>query len=231
MRQEPASAQAPQSEPPAQACGVFSPPPCHTPPPNQKNPNYFRCASPPSPTTDNELGGRRTSAAPAPNAERRLRDMLTTRIKNRAYSFATWLVSILLLLVISFSFLRHAVCWNSSKTLGFASGTFWLYIMPSRELGPRAESFQWNITPIKNRQPVLNQMIQLFSWPYRNKASCLMVPLGSPVVILLVVSSWRFWRRMSPSVGCQKCGYNLQGNTSGTCPECGIKIEPSRIKA
>ena len=24
---------------------------------------------------------------------------------------------------------------------------------------------------------------------------------------------------------CRKCGYDLTGNTSGTCPECGTKIE------
>ncbi len=24
---------------------------------------------------------------------------------------------------------------------------------------------------------------------------------------------------------CQQCGYNLTGNTSGTCPECGTKVE------
>ncbi len=27
---------------------------------------------------------------------------------------------------------------------------------------------------------------------------------------------------------CLKCGYNLTGNTSGVCPECGTKIEPAQ---
>lgn len=32
-------------------------------------------------------------------------------------------------------------------------------------------------------------------------------------------------RRRKPPLGhCQKCGYDLTGNESGTCPECGTKI-------
>jgi len=40
-------------------------------------------------------------------------------------------------------------------------------------------------------------------------------------------SAFRWWRdrhRRIPSGHCQKCGYNLTGNTSGVCPECGEKI-------
>ncbi len=38
------------------------------------------------------------------------------------------------------------------------------------------------------------------------------------------------WRRGEdtgdyPPGHCQKCGYNLTGNVSGVCPECGTKIE------
>jgi len=34
---------------------------------------------------------------------------------------------------------------------------------------------------------------------------------------------WRDWRDRSPQDGyCQSCGYNLTGNTSGVCPECGV---------
>ncbi|MHC4698177.1 MAG: hypothetical protein ACYTFA_15695 [Planctomycetota bacterium] len=31
--------------------------------------------------------------------------------------------------------------------------------------------------------------------------------------------------RKPPSGYCQKCGYNLTGNVSGVCPECGTKVE------
>jgi hypothetical protein len=34
----------------------------------------------------------------------------------------------------------------------------------------------------------------------------------------------RNWKR-APVVHCHACGYNLTGNTSGTCPECGSEQE------
>lgn len=37
------------------------------------------------------------------------------------------------------------------------------------------------------------------------------------------VDSWRQRRRMLHR--CEYCGYNLSGNLSGVCPECGTRIE------
>jgi hypothetical protein len=36
----------------------------------------------------------------------------------------------------------------------------------------------------------------------------------------------RRWRRRRKGL-CVKCGYNLTGNVSGVCPECGIEVESS----
>lgn len=44
---------------------------------------------------------------------------------------------------------------------------------------------------------------------------------------LLAVTSGFLWyrdRRRIPRGHCQACGYNLTGNTSGVCPECGQRI-------
>lgn len=35
-----------------------------------------------------------------------------------------------------------------------------------------------------------------------------------------------WYRKPSPRPGHCSCGYNLTGNLSGTCPECGEKIQP-----
>jgi hypothetical protein len=52
------------------------------------------------------------------------------------------------------------------------------------------------------------------------------IPLGLPLVVVLPLTSTLFWRRLPyPSDHCQSCGYNLQGNTSGTCPECGKAVK------
>ncbi len=48
------------------------------------------------------------------------------------------------------------------------------------------------------------------------------VPLWIPVVVLGLAALvfWRYDRAPAPG-HCQKCGYDLTGNVSGTCPECG----------
>jgi hypothetical protein len=36
--------------------------------------------------------------------------------------------------------------------------------------------------------------------------------------------------RRVPSPNCPKCGYNLTGNESGVCPECGLALRPQKPK-
>ena len=48
-----------------------------------------------------------------------------------------------------------------------------------------------------------------------------------PALLLLVIPIKRLLRR--PKGGCHACGYNLTGNTSGVCPECGTPApQPKR---
>jgi hypothetical protein len=53
------------------------------------------------------------------------------------------------------------------------------------------------------------------------------LPLWSPFFLAAIATGLIFWcdRRRLPSHCCQGCGYNLTGNTSGVCPECGQKAE------
>ena len=55
--------------------------------------------------------------------------------------------------------------------------------------------------------------------------SIFVVPLWIPFVLLLFASMW-FHRQACclPAGYCQKCSYDLTGNTSGVCPECGPKL-------
>lgn len=48
------------------------------------------------------------------------------------------------------------------------------------------------------------------------------LPLWLPLVLSAIptVILWRLNRRRGPGC-CQKCGYDLRGNISGICPECG----------
>jgi hypothetical protein len=44
------------------------------------------------------------------------------------------------------------------------------------------------------------------------------------LVLLLVMPIWRLLHRRPPAGHCQECGYNLKGNVSGVCPECGEAV-------
>jgi hypothetical protein len=50
---------------------------------------------------------------------------------------------------------------------------------------------------------------------------CILWPLVfcSPLAVLLI-----FPRRTAPTGHCRTCGYDLQGNESGRCPECGTLV-------
>jgi hypothetical protein len=57
------------------------------------------------------------------------------------------------------------------------------------------------------------------------------IPMWMPLAILLVppflsVRRWRREQRAKMEGRCHTCGYNLTGNVSGTCPECGTAVPP-----
>ncbi len=47
------------------------------------------------------------------------------------------------------------------------------------------------------------------------------------LILLLIMPVWRITHRKPPAGYCQNCNYDLTGNKSGTCPECGEKIQPT----
>ena len=63
-------------------------------------------------------------------------------------------------------------------------------------------------------------------------------PVTSPWFLILALAligyialSWAYPRHQRLGPGhCTKCGYNLTGNVSGRCPECGAAIEPESRK-
>ena len=58
--------------------------------------------------------------------------------------------------------------------------------------------------------------------------SFIFLPLWLPLLVALTpifIVSVRNRRRI-PAGHCQKCRYDLTGNTSGVCPECGLRVTP-----
>jgi hypothetical protein len=59
------------------------------------------------------------------------------------------------------------------------------------------------------------------------------VPFWKPTLLFGAAPAlwlWSAWRRRSPyKIGfCRRCGYNLTGNLSGVCPECGTPIADAK---
>ena len=53
----------------------------------------------------------------------------------------------------------------------------------------------------------------------------IVVPLWMPFLILAAPTGLLWWLDRPPPRGhCQQCGYDLTGNVSGRCPECGTEI-------
>jgi hypothetical protein len=51
---------------------------------------------------------------------------------------------------------------------------------------------------------------------------------GVPFLGVALPTAYLFWRdRRYPRGHCQTCGYDLTGNTSGVCPECGELVTAS----
>lgn len=59
-----------------------------------------------------------------------------------------------------------------------------------------------------------------------SRAQSYSLELWKPLVVLAVLTAtvWLANRFRYPLSHCQRCGYNLKGNSSGACPECGTPI-------
>jgi hypothetical protein len=63
----------------------------------------------------------------------------------------------------------------------------------------------------------------------RVRVTWIILPLWIPVVALVIPTTFLWWRCLRVLPGhCQNCGYDLTGNVSGVCPECGTAVPDAR---
>ncbi len=81
--------------------------------------------------------------------------------------------------------------------------------------------------------PAPNDARSGFGWPWYSSDKTGEIPLRGgglplwmPLAFVAIPTAVLFWhdRRRIPPGHCEKCGYDLTGNVSGRCPECGVAV-------
>lgn len=96
------------------------------------------------------------------------------------------------------------------------------------------QSGAWKTQP-RVRTAILGELVELnaepggivYDYHVLTRAWFAAVCIATPVVAVLVHALLS--RRRPRPDGCSACGYDLTGNASGTCPECGTRITASHI--
>ncbi|UCF32491.1 MAG: hypothetical protein JSV78_09155 [Phycisphaerales bacterium] len=143
--------------------------------------------------------------------------------RTRRTRFLKWLglVMCALIVVAWLVSLRWGLVYQGREYLGgFTLGQGGLVC--ARELGQG-----WHALDMKNRD-VLEGVWER-RWPdisFDVAEWGVLIPLWIPFVVLAVPTAILWWRdRRNPPGHCRNCGYNLTGNISGICPECGGEVK------
>jgi hypothetical protein len=124
--------------------------------------------------------------------------------------------------------LYHTVSYRSSKivasrnqvtSLRFSHGAIAIYTIRDARLPGR----WWYHS---RSSPLLTDMTSIWPEVYSStKGFALRLPLFFLLVLAALPTAWLWYRdRRPPKWHCESCGYNLTGNVSGVCPECGNRI-------
>jgi hypothetical protein len=167
-------------------------------------------------------GARNRSAHDRRSDAIRCRDLCTfqydpaMRTSLRRLAWVTLTIWLLLAAVWVVS-LRWGVRYEHARFgAGVYDGVCGLWYIPA----PDGRGEGWRASGVTRRRDFWTiRYVQIYSTPRENAVS---LPLWMPLLLLGAATLWLFRSsaRLRPGT-CRVCGYDLTGNTSGTCPECG----------
>ena len=107
--------------------------------------------------------------------------------------------------------------------VGYSTDTWWVGTAGGTIFG--AGNFRSGVGFYCEVRPWKMYVLPQVEWP--PGTLYLMIPLWFPAFLACIATIvlWRPSRHVPPG-HCKACRYDLTGNTSGTCPECGTRVEP-----
>ena len=130
--------------------------------------------------------------------------------------------------VVACVLLAFTIVLSRSWSISWSRGNYWGFVqwgVIAFGHHKTVDEFRWNV----RRNSPAGVLLWWFDYQPGNqyRAPCFITPLWLPLVMIGIPTAVFFIRnrRRFPRGHCEKCGYNLTGNLSGTCPECGTKVE------
>ncbi len=107
-------------------------------------------------------------------------------------------------------------------------GLAWAWTIGDEVGQPRYDGFDmgWFVRRSDRTRLRLWFRYRLYNWGSRYWHYSLFIPLWVPILTIAIPTVW-LWRRdrRHPPGHCRNCGYDLTGNVTGVCSECGMEAE------
>ena len=112
-------------------------------------------------------------------------------------------------------------CITNDVWIGADAGGLWMGSLPPGRYDPFFKAQRGSRGMIWSYEFIREGALGGAGW-------CLVIPLWPLVVVIAIPTAWlwRRGRRHRPG-HCRNCGYDLTGNVTGVCSECGTKVEGS----
>jgi hypothetical protein len=129
----------------------------------------------------------------------------------------------------------HWILWCCARSAPSLAASFVAVVISTLAYRPRSVGYAvtlgllLTLTQGLTLAFIVLSSVKAFLDPYEARYSLPVVLSTAPLGAVWAALAWcvipRRWRRpRSHSPQCDKCGYNLTGNVSGVCPECGTAV-------